>query len=85
MDIFTQKEKDTIKKEYLTKNIERVKSTNQIQVTNQDTEVIFTEHNLDTKTNGNSLLKNASTKSIILAPFNSTVSDYDEDEKFEWP
>lgn len=38
---------------------------------------MFTEHNLDTKTNFNSLLKNASTKSIILAPFNSTVSDYE--------
>ena len=52
-----------------------------------DTEVIFTEHNLDTKTNGNSMLKNASTKSIILAPFNSTVSDFDEEkEKYtDWP
>jgi hypothetical protein len=33
------------------------------------------------------LLKNASTKSIILAPFNSTVSDFDEDkeELKDWP
>jgi hypothetical protein len=33
-------------------------------------------------------LKNASTKSIILAPFNSTVSGFDEEEKNgknEWP
>jgi len=29
-----------------------------------------------------SLLKNASTKSIILAPFNSTVSEM---ETFQWP
>jgi len=33
------------------------------------------------------LLKNASTKSIVLAPFNSTVSDFDEEaeKQFEWP
>ena len=79
MDIFTQKEKDTIQKEYLSKNIDRVINRQSNQ--QQDTEVIFTEHNLDTKTNGNSLLKNASTKSIILAPFNSTVSDFDEDKE----
>jgi hypothetical protein len=50
--------------------------------------VIFTEHNLDTKTCNNSLLRNASTKSIILAPFNSTVSDFDEDNEAaqkDWP
>lgn len=43
---------------------------------------------MDTRTNGNSLLKNASTKSIILAPFNSTVSGFDEEEKkgnIQWP
>jgi hypothetical protein len=52
--------------------------------------VIFTEHNLDTKTNVGSLLKNASTKSIILAPFNSTVSELGVDENgkekpYQWP
>jgi hypothetical protein len=40
-----------------------------------DTEVLFNEHNLDTKSNIGSLLKNASTKSIISAPFNLTVSE----------
>ena len=56
-----------------------------------DTEVIFTEHNLDTKTNMGSMLKNASTKSIILAPFNSTISEVqtmDEEGKerpYQWP
>ena len=54
-----------------------------------DTDAIFTEHNLDTKSNFNSLLKNASTKSFILAPFNSTVSDFEEEEAngkpYEWP
>lgn len=47
----------------------------------EDTEVIFTEHNLDTRTNIGSLLKNASTKSIILAPFNSTISELSEAAK----
>lgn len=53
----------------------------------EDTEVIFTEHNLDTRTNIGSLLKNASTKSIILAPFNSTISELSEaaKEQFQWP
>jgi serine/threonine protein kinase len=85
MDIFTQKEKDVIHKEYLAKNIDRTqqprKDFNDTNLLHQDTEVIFTEHNLDTKTNVSALLKNASTKSIILAPFNSTVSDLPE----QWP
>ena len=68
--------------------------TGQLQLLPQgDTEIIFTEHNLDTKTNMGSLLKNASTKSIILAPFNSTVSEVqqtlDEEGKdqrpYQWP
>jgi hypothetical protein len=46
---------------------------------------VFTEHNLDTKTNGGSFLKNESTKSIILAPFNSTMSGFDEDAPYDWP
>lgn len=50
--------------------------------------MVFTEHNLDTKSNSNSLLKNASTKSIILAPFNSTVSDDEQESEAkcnDWP
>jgi len=49
--------------------------------------VLFTEHFLDTKSNSSCLLKNASTKSIILAPFNSTISDEEEEEEkeYEWP
>ena len=52
-----------------------------------DTEVLFNEHNLDTKTNIGSLLKNASTKSIILAPFNSTVSEIvaEDGKPYIWP
>ena len=43
-----------------------------------ETDPVFTEHNLDTLSVNNSLIKNASTKSLILAPFNSTMSNYDE-------
>ena len=82
MDVFTQKEKDVIHKEYLSKNIDR-ESKAPTSNAYEDTEVIFTEHNLDTRTNIGSLLKNASTKSIILAPFNSTVSEIAGG--FQWP
>lgn len=86
LDVFTQKEKDVIRKEYLSKNIDRVPSALQKESDTVETEVIFTEHNLDTKTNVGSLLKNASTKSIILAPFNSTVSEVIvEGEPYQWP
>ena len=37
----------------------------------------FTEHPLDSIEN--SLLRNASTKSVILAPFNSTITDGNDD------
>jgi len=85
LDVFTQKEKDVIHKEYLSKNIDRVRAKDRLMGTGQlldDPEVVFTEHNLDTRTNVGTLLKNASTKSIILAPFNSTVSEL---EGFQWP
>lgn len=41
------------------------------------TEHCFTEHELDSTQNG--LLKNSSTKSLILAPFNSTRSHIEVD------
>lgn len=92
LDVFTQKEKDVIKKEYLSKNIERISNNQKKEQTGgfEETEVVFTEHNLDTRTNIGSLLKNASTKSIILAPFNSTVSEIthpEEEQKtqYQWP
>lgn len=79
LDVFTQKEKDLIHKEYLSKNLDRARAPDRAL---DDPEVVFTEHNLDTRTNVGTLLKNASTKSIILAPFNSTVSEL---EGFQWP
>jgi hypothetical protein len=65
----------------MSKNIDKqIKKDAHNSTQNNDTEPIFTEHNLDTRTNNNSLLKNASTKSLILAPFNSTISNYDEND-----
>jgi len=86
MEIFTQKEKDLIHKEYLSKNFDRsVRLEQKLLQTHPDTDPVFTEHYLDTKSNEGSFDKNASTKSVILAPFNSTISEDEEEEKFEWP
>lgn len=47
----------------------------------QTTEHFFTEHALDSTTNV--LLKNCSTKSVVLAPFNSTRSHIEGSDKNE--
>ena len=98
MDVFTQKEKDVIEREYLSKNLDRtVRLEQKSNPANHDTEPVFTEHYLDTQTgkeddvNSSALLRNYSTKSIILAPFNSTKTEEDDETedslkpKFEWP
>lgn len=59
MDIFTDTEKNIIKKEYTYNDTTRLNWNEH-----------FTEHQLDSTYN--SLVKNCSTKSVILAPFNST-------------
>ena len=64
MDIFTETEKSIIAKEYTCQNTRRLNRNAQNQAE------YFTEHNLDSTCN--SLIKNCSTKSVILAPFNST-------------
>jgi len=63
--LFTEVEKETIRKEYSYVK----KSTN-----GTDTGTLFTEQNIDSTQN--ELTKNATTKSVILAPFNSTQSDF---------
>jgi len=65
--LFTDLEMDMIKKEY-TYNDPRRYNRNE----NEEPNDCFTEHNLESVYN---TLKNVSTKSIILAPFNSTQSD----------
>ena len=80
LDIFTQNEKDTIKKELIYANTKRINRNfgkelikDQQQISNgSDKFPFFTEHNLDSTQN--SLVRNRTTKSIILAPFNSTLT-----------
>ena len=66
MEIFTETEKNIIAKEF---------TYNETRRLNRNGEMVFelfTEHGLNSS--HNSLIKNCSTKSVILAPFNSTKS-----------
>ena len=67
LNLFNDMEKDLIQKEY-TYNDPRRYNRNE----NEEPNDCFTEHNLESVYNS---LKNASSKSIILAPFNSTQSN----------
>jgi len=74
-DIYTLKERDTIYKEFLRKDpLNKIAPSENFNNLNE-TDPEMTEHDLDTK---NSMeegqLLNQSTKSVILAPFNSTFS-----------
>jgi len=64
--VFTNEEQELIKKEYTYND-----SSRQVRKDTLDPVDCFTEHNLDSIYNS---LKNHSTKSVILAPFNSTHS-----------
>ncbi len=66
LQLFNDQERDMIKKEY-TYNDPRRFNRNE----NEEPIDCFTEHNLDSVYNS---LKNVTTKSVILAPFNSTQS-----------
>jgi len=69
----------TIKKEFTYNNVRRL-NRNMMNVTNteQTEDRYFTEHPLDSTSN--SLMRNATTKSVILAPFNSTLTHMDSEE-----
>ena len=68
MSLFTEKEQELIIKEFCYSG--RAKR-NRLEESREETS-IFTEHNLETSIN--ELTRNISSKSIILAPFNSTKS-----------
>lgn len=73
LNIFTETEKDIIKTEYTYNDTRRLNRN----MRNEST--VFTEHQLDSV--HNSLDVNQTTKSVILAPFNSTkshISDLDD-------
>nr|QJD55598.1 snf1-related protein kinase [Euplotes vannus] len=68
LEVFTDIEKEKIKQEFSYGNVRKEYKNNETDVSCD-----FTEHHLETCENDE--LRNLSTKSIILAPFNSTTSD----------
>lgn len=74
LQIFTENEINTIKKEFTYNNVWRLNRNLHQQTHTHDSyqaeDKFFTEHPLDST--NNSLMRNATTKSVILAPFNST-------------
>lgn len=81
VELFTQAEKNYIRSEYIFVDKSRYNRNN--NGTNGGFEYesdAFVDAALDT--NENSILKNAETKSIILAPFNSTKSNIETGEEF---
>lgn len=77
MVLFTESEKEIMKNEFTYNDTRRYNRN--------EGEDLFTEHGLESTQRA--LLKNASSKSIILAPFNSTVLQISEleNEKEEEP
>ena len=89
LEIFTDNEKETIKKELIYANTKRINRNFGKEIPkdfgnmsdNSDVFPFFTEHKLDSTQN--SLVRNHTTKSVILAPFNSTLTH--ESEQSEPP
>ncbi len=77
LQIFNQEEQEVIRKEFTYNNPSRFNRNEVPQNPDEEPWDCFTELNLDSM---NATLRNASTKSVILAPFNSSVSD---DREFE--
>jgi serine/threonine protein kinase len=75
-EIFNQEEKEIVGREFVYNN---PNIPNRSEVINTEVEPwdCFTELNLDSI---NQTLRNESEKSIILAPFNSSLSDFNEDD-----
>lgn len=78
IELFNDQEKEKIIKEFFThdtskynRNPDNLDCENE-EVNHTQTTDSFTEHHLSTQ---NSLVRNHSTKSVILAPFNSTISE----------
>lgn len=81
LDIFTENEKETIKKELIYANTKRInRNFGKDPIMRESSHFsdgsnvfpFFTEHELDSTQN--SLVRNRTTKSVILAPFNSTMT-----------
>ena len=84
IELFNDQEKEKILKEFTYNNTRRYNrnvdnfNMNKDEMNHSCTTDSFTEHHLSTQ---NSLIRNHSTKSVILAPFNSTISEIDEETK----
>ncbi len=72
IELFTDQEKEYISNEFTYNDTDRY---------NRNETDPFTEHMLDST--NNSMLKNQTSKSVILAPFNSTLSNINEGQPFE--
>ena len=70
IELFSEEEKEIIKKEYCYDRRSRA----------NDSQSLFTEQNIDSTLN--ELTKNVSSKSVILAPFNTTQSDVSEKQDY---
>ena len=73
-DIFKDEEKEVIRSEFTYNDPSRFNRNERVNVEEEPWDC-FTELNLDSM---NQTLRNASEKSLILAPFNSTMSDVDQ-------
>jgi len=75
-EIFNSEEAEIVKREFIYNNPSQ---PNRSEAVNQEVEPwdCFTELNLDSV---NGTLRNESEKSVILAPFNSSLSDFREEE-----
>lgn len=85
IELFNDQEKEKILREFTYNNTDKYnRNTDNVNLSRDDasnsgtTVESFTEHNLSTQ---NSLVRNHSTKSVILAPFNSTISEIDQETK----
>ena len=76
LEIFNQEERDVVKKEFVYNNPKFFNRSEQVNHAEEPWDC-FTELNLDSI---NQTLRNESEKSVILAPFNSSISDFDEEE-----
>ena len=76
LDIFNDEEKEIVKKEFIYNNPNVNNRSEKINVDEEPWDC-FTELNLDSC---NQILRNESEKSVILAPFNSSLSNYDEND-----
>jgi len=78
VELFNDQEREKILKEFTYANTDKYNrnkdnvNISREEMNNTSTTESFTEHHLSTQ---NSLVRNHSTKSVILAPFNSTISE----------